>query len=414
VIAGEIGELPGKRFAVIVDEAHSSQSGESTKSLKSVLAVGALEDAEAEEGGEEEDVEDWIAAEMQKRGRLSNVSYFAFTATPKPKTLELFGSKRPDAQFEAFSLYSMRQAIEEGFILDVLENYTTYKSYWRLLKTVKDDPRYEKDKANYLLRSFVDLHEHAIGKKIEIMVEHFHGRVAGRIGGKAKAMIVTRSRKHAVRYKLILDKYLKDRGYPYRALVAFSGTVRDEGIDYTENGMNGFPETQTAKAFERPEYRFLVVANKFQMGFDQPLLHTMHVDKKLGGVNAVQTLSRLNRTHPEKEEAMVLDFANEADEIQKAFAPFYEKTLLSESTDPNLLYDLETRLDDFSVYDKADVNSFAKLYFAPKTTQDQLYAALGLRRALQAFAQRATRRISRTHRRLCAAVCVPVAGDGFR
>ena len=270
----------------------------------------------------------------------------------------------------------MRQAIEEGFILDVLEHYTTYKTYWKLLKTIEDDPHYEKGKASYLLRSFVDLHAHAIRKKLEIMVEHFHGQVAHRIGGKAKAMIVTRSRLHAVRYKLAIDQLLRERGYAYKALVAFSGTVRDGGQDYTEPGMNGLPEVQTAKAFERPEYRFLIVANKFQTGFDQPLLHTMYVDKRLGGVNAVQTLSRLNRIHPEKTETMVLDFANEADAIQKAFAPYYEKTLLSESTDPHLLYDLERRLLDFHVYDEADIASFATLYFRPKTTQDQLYSAL--------------------------------------
>lgn len=376
VIAKEVGELAGKRFAVIVDEAHSSQTGESTKSLKLVLSERGLEEAAVDEAGEPEDVEDRIIAEMQARGRLPNVSYFAFTATPKPRTLELFGIKRPDGKFEPFSLYSMRQAIEEKFILDVLENYTTYKTYWSLLKRIEDDPRYDRAKASYLLRSFVDLHEHAIRKKVEIMVEHFHEHAAHRINGRAKAMIVTRSRLHAVRYKQVLDAYLKERGYPYKALVAFSGTVRDGGVDYTEANMNGVSETQTAASFERPEYRFLVVANKFQTGFDQPLLHTMYVDKKLGGVNAVQTLSRLNRTHPDKPETVILDFANDADEIQKAFQPYYEKTLLSEATDPNLLYDLQRQLLDFHIYNEAEVDAFAKLYFGKKTTQDQLYAAL--------------------------------------
>ncbi len=379
VIAAEIGALPGQRFAVIVDEAHSSQSGESSKSLKAVLASGSLEEAEQEEAAAEtpeEELEQLVLAEMAKRGPLPNLSTFAFTATPKPKTLELFGTRRPNAQFEPFSLYSMRQAIEEGFILDVLEHYTTYKTYWKLLKTIEDDPHYERGKASYLLRSFVDLHAHAIRKKLEIMVEHFHGQVAHHIGSKAKAMIVTRSRLHAVRYKLAIDQLLKERGYAYKTLVAFSGTVHDGGQDYTEPGMNGLPEVQTAKAFERPEYRFLIVANKFQTGFDQPLLHTMYVDKQLGGVNAVQTLSRLNRIHPDKTETMVLDFANEADAIQNAFAPYYEKTLLSESTDPHLLYDLERRLLDFHVYDEADIASFAALYFRPKVTQDQLYSAL--------------------------------------
>jgi type I restriction enzyme R subunit len=379
VIAKEIGELPGKRFALIVDEAHSSQSGESTKSLKAVLSSGSLEAAEAEESGAatpEEELESAILAEMEQRGRLPNLSTFAFTATPKPKTLELFGTKRPDGKFAPFHLYSMRQAIEEGFILDVLANYATYKAYWRLLKKVEDDPRYDKRKAEYLLKSFVELHPHAINEKVRIMVEHFATKVQGEIGGKAKAMIVTRSRLHAVRYKLAVDRYLAERGYPFRAVVAFSGTVNDGGKDYTESGMNGFPEGQTAKTFEQPEYRFLIVANKFQTGFDQPLLHTMYVDKKLGGVNAVQTLSRLNRTHPEKKGTMVLDFANEADEIKAGFEPYYEATLLSEATDPNLLYEIQSRIAAFPVSTEADVEAFAKVYFDPKATQDRLYAVL--------------------------------------
>jgi len=379
VIATDIGELPGKRFAVIVDEAHSSQSGESTKSLKSVLAAGSLEDAKREESGAqtpEEELEKAVLADMEKRGRLPNLSTFAFTATPKPKTLELFGCKRADGKFESFHLYSMRQAIEEGFILDVLAHYTTYKAYWRLLKKVEDDPRYDKKKAEYLLKSFVELHPHAIGEKMRIMVEHFAAQVQGEIGGKAKAMIVTRSRLHAVRYKLALDRYLNERGYPFRALVAFSGTVQDGGRSYTEPGMNGFPEAQTAKTFDRSEYRFLIVANKFQTGFDQPLLHTMYVDKKLGGVNAVQTLSRLNRTNPEKKGTMVLDFANESDDIRAAFEHYYETTLLSEATDPNLLYEIQNRLSAFPVYTEADVDSFARVYFDSKTTQDRLYGVL--------------------------------------
>ncbi len=379
VIAQEIGELPGKRFAVIVDEAHSSQSGESTKSLKVVLASDSLEEAEAREAGAEtpeEELESAILAEMEKRGRLPNLSTFAFTATPKPKTLELFGTKSPDGKFAPFHLYRMRQAIEEGFILDVLANYTTYKAYWRLLKKVEDDPSYDKKKAEYLLKSFVELHPHAIGEKVRICVEHFAAQVQNEIGGKAKAMIVTRSRLHAVRYRLAVDKYLAERGYPFEALVAFSGTVQDSGRSYTETGMNGFPETQTAKTFERPEHRFLIVANKFQTGFDQPLLHTMYVDKKLGGVNAVQTLSRLNRTHPEKKGTMVVDFANESDAIKAAFEPYYETTLLSEATDPNLLYEIQTRLAAFPVYTEAEVDGFAKVYFDPKATQDRLYAVL--------------------------------------
>jgi len=384
VIAEGIGELPGKRFAVIVDEAHSSQSGESTKPLKAILATKDLDEAEREdaESDSDDDVDNLALAEAVKRGHVPNLSLFAFTATPKPKTLELFGTKRGDGKFEPFHLYSMRQAIEESFILDVLANYTTYKAYWRLLKKVEDDPRYDKKKAEYLLKSFVELHPHAIGEKVRIMVEHFAAQAQGEIGGKAKAMIVTRSRLHAVRYKLALDKYLSERRLPFKALVAFSGSVKDGGKDYTETKMNSegqsrsISESQTAKAFERPEYRFLVVANKFQTGFDQPLLHTMYVDKKLGGVNAVQTLSRLNRTHPEKKGTMVLDFANETDEIKAAFEPYYETTLLSEATDPNLLYEIQSRLAAFPVYTDADVNGFASVYFNAKATQDQLYSVL--------------------------------------
>jgi type I restriction enzyme R subunit len=379
VIAAEIGALPGKRFAVIVDEAHSSQSGEGTKSLKAVLASRSLEEAEREEAAAEtpeEELEDTILAEVEKRGRLPNLSTFAFTATPKPRTLELFGRKRADGRFEPFHLYSMRQAIEEGFILDVLANYATYSAYWRLLKKVEDDPRYDKSKAQYLLKSFIELHPHAIGEKVRIMVEHFATQAQNEIGGKAKAMIVTPSRLHAVRYKLAVDKHLAERGLSFKALVAFSGSVQDGGRAYTEAGMNGFSDSQTAKAFERAEYRFLIVANKFQTGFDQPLLHTMYVDKKLGGVNAVQTLSRLNRTHPEKKGTLVLDFANEADAIKAAFEPYYETTLLSEATDPNLLYDVHTRLAGFPVYTETDVQGFARVYYDPKATQDRLYAVL--------------------------------------
>jgi len=376
VIADQMGALPGQRFAVIVDEAHSSQSGEDARALKSVLAAGSLEEAEREEAGTEDDFEDRVVAEMRSRGPLANLSSFAFTATPKPKTLELFGTRHPDGRFEPFSLYSMRQAIEEGFILDVLENYTTYRVYWSLLKKSAADPHYDRNKASYLLRSFVDLHEHAIGRKVEIVVGHFGDQVVHRIDGRAKAMIVTRSRLHAVRYKLAVDRHLQERGLPWRALVAFSGTVRDEGRDYTEAGMNGVPEAQTAETFKRPECRLLIVAEKFQTGFDQPLLHTMYVDKKLGGVNAVQTLSRLNRTCPGKGETMVLDFANEADEIQQAFQPYYEKTLLAEATDPNLLYDRQRELLGFHLYAEADVDAFARAYFVPDRRQDRLYAAL--------------------------------------
>ncbi len=385
VIAGQMGELPGKYFAVIIDEAHSSQTSESTKGLKSVLAARSLEEAERQEEGSEtpeEELDNAVLREVEKRGRQPNVSMFAFTATPKRKTLQLFGVKREDGEFQPTHLYTMRQAIEERFILDVLRNYTTYKAYWRLLKTVKDDPHYDKGKASYLLKSFVEIHPHAIDAKVRIMVEHFAERVQGQIGGRAKAMIVTRSRLHAVRYKLAVDSYLGERGYPFKALVAFSGTVKDKGESYTESGMNSLGagktigERQTAKEFETPEYRFLIAANKFQTGFDQPLLHTMYVDKKLGDVNAVQTLSRLNRTFPGKTETLVLDFANEAETIRKAFEPYYETTILSEETDPNLLYELQSELSAFDLYAETEVNGFARIFFSPKSNQSQLYGAL--------------------------------------
>ncbi len=374
---GKKFQVYGKRFAVIIDEAHSSQSGETSKGWKAVLATPSLDEAEqADSVADTDDLEDRIVAEMKKRGRLPNVSMFAFTATPKPKTLELFGAKRPDGKFEPFSLYTMRQAIEEGFILDVLANYTTYKAYWSLLKKIKDDPRYDRKKATALLRSFVDLHQATIDKKVAIMLDHFaeHGWLA--VSGKGKAMIVTRSRLHAVRYRNAVDTYIKKKSYPFKALVAFSGAVKDAGIDHTEANMNGFTETQTAATFKRDEYRILVVANKFQTGFDQPLLHTMYVDKKLGGVNAVQTLSRLNRVHPGKESTCVLDFANEAEDIQKGFAPYYDRTLLTEATDPNLLYDLQTRLGEYHFYTAEEVDRFARGYFDPKATQETLHAAL--------------------------------------
>ena len=342
-----------------------------------MLATPSLEEAEqADSVAEKDDLEDRIVAEMKKRGRLPNVSMFAFTATPKPKTLELFGAKRPDGKFEPFSLYTMRQAIEEGFILDVLANYTTYKAYWSLLKKIKDDPATTvRRPPRFSARSSTSTRRRST-RRSRSWSTTSPSTACSPIGGKGKAMIVTRSRLHAVRYKHAVDAYIKKKGYPFKALVAFSGTVKDAGIDYTEANMNGFPETQTAETFKRDEYRILVVANKFQTGFDQPLLHTMYVDKKLGGVNAVQTLSRLNRVHPGKEQTIVLDFANEAEDIQKGFAPYYDRTLLAEATDPNLLYDLQTKLGEYHIYTAEEVDRFAQSYFDPKATQEALHAAL--------------------------------------
>lgn len=378
-VSEEIKQSEDRRFAVLIDEAHSSQTGEYRKHLHASLSVESLEEAEEADALEEADLEDKIMAAIRQRGPQANVSDFAFTATPKSKTLEQFGTQRErDGRYVPFDLYSMRQAIEEGFILDVLENYTTYRDYFRLHKQIEDDPRFETKKATRLLKEHVTAHEATIRAKVEIMAEHFAEHVAGRIDGQAKAMIVTRSRLHAVRYHRALDRYLNEQGYPYGALVAFSGTVEDDGLEYTERSMNnGLPARQTAQAFRRDENRFLVVANKYQTGFDEPLLAAMYVDKKLGGVGAVQTLSRLNRTHPGKEECFVLDFANDAEEIQSAFQPYYEKTILREGTNPNLLHDLEHELAEFGFYASDELEAFAALWFGEGGTQKDLLALLG-------------------------------------
>ncbi len=362
-VARNTTELTGQRFALIIDEAHSSQSGEQIKHINRVLKVESLEEAEAADADAGETLEDTVVADLKARGQQVHISTFAFTATPKPKTLELFGWRDEQGRYHPHSLYSMRQAIEEGFILDVLENYTTYNAYWRLLKTVTEDPSYDRSKASMLLKSFVEMHPQVIDQKVEIMVEHFVHHVFGRIKGQARAMVVTRSRLHAIRYWQAFQRYITRKGYPFKALVAFSGTVNDGDREYTEAGLNGFAETQTTEQFEQEGYRFLIVANKYQTGFDQPLLHTMYVDKKLGGVGAVQTLSRLNRTHPDKGETMVLDFANTADEIQAAFQPYYERTILSEGTDPNLLYEYQERLESARLYRTDEVEAVAKVHY---------------------------------------------------
>ncbi len=375
-IVKDIRQLSGQRFALIVDEAHSSQGGESSKSVKSVLNTNRLP-APAEEGEEEEEGPlDRALRDQQERGRMAHVSTFAFTATPKPETLELFGTPGPDGKPQAFSLYSMKQAIEEKFILDVLQNYLTYRTYWTLLKKIEDDPRYDQAKAARLLKAFVSVHDLTIHKKAAIIVEHFLGQVQHRIGGRARAMLCTGSRLQAVRYKLEIDRILRERGEPFRTLVAFTGTVTDEEKDYTEANMNGFPESQTAGKLETDPYRLLIVANKFQTGFDQPLLHTMYVDKKLTGVGAVQTLSRLNRTHPGKEDTCVLDFVNDADEIRAAFERYHYDTKLARPADQNQLYDLETRLKQPGYFTAADVTAFGTAYYAPRFLLARVHAAL--------------------------------------
>lgn len=375
VIMDSMGELPGERFAVIVDEAHSSQAGQSARAVQKVLSYSS-EDEQKDE--EEQTVEDRILEELKHRGPQKNVSYFAFTATPKPETLQQFGSKQPDGSYRPFSLYTMRQAIEEGFILDVLKNYATYDQYWALLKKVKDDPEFDGAKAKTLLKQFVSRHERTIAKKVAIIVQHFQASVSNKLGGKAKAMIVTSSRLHAVRYRLAVDAYLKSIGSPFKALVAFTDTVKDakDGKEYTEAKMNEFPEAATADRFEADEYRFLIVASKFQTGFDQPKLVAMYVDKKLSGVACVQTLSRLNRTMAGKAETFVLDFENSAEEIEKGFQPFYDRVTLSKEIDPDQLYNIRTDLDKFGIHETAEVETFAELWFVDKPKLPLLHAAV--------------------------------------
>ena len=374
VIMDSMGELPGERFAVIVDEAHSSQAGQSAKAVQRVLSY-ASEDEKKDE--EEKTVEDRILEELKHRGPQKNVSHFAFTATPKPETLQQFGTKHTDGTYKPFSLYTMRQAIEEGFILDVLKNYVTYDQYWALLKKVKDDPEFDEVKAKSLLKQFVSRHERTIAKKVAIIVEHFQASVGEKLGGKAKAMIVTSSRLHAVRYRLAVDAYLKKLGSPYKALVAFTDVVKDpkDQKEYTEAKMNSFPEAATADRFEADEYRFLIVASKFQTGFDQPKLVAMYVDKKLSGVACVQTLSRLNRTTAGKEETFVLDFENSAEDIEQGFQPFYDRVTLSKETDPNQLYNIRTDLEKFGIHEAKDVEAFAALWFADKPKIALLHSA---------------------------------------
>jgi len=371
-ILDEIGELGSNKFAIIIDEAHSSQSGDTAAKMnvalsnrdKTNLAADPEIDYEAETEEAEPDTEDLINAFMEQRRMLSNASYFAFTATPKNKTLEVFGVKGKDGRFYPFDLYSMKQAIEEEFILDVLQNYTTYQSYYKLNKAVEENPEFDTSRAQKKLRAFAESHEFAIKEKARIMVDHFHAEVKGRIKGKAKAMVVTKSIKNAIQYFFAFQSYLREIKSPYKAIVAFSGKKTVDGQEYYEARLNGFPSNDIPSEFKKNEYRFLIVANKFQTGFDQPLLHTMYVDKKLADVQAVQTLSRLNRAYkPEKEDTFVLDFFNTVDDIQASFEPFYTTTILSQETDANKLNDLQDALDEAEVYTEEIIHNFTDLYF---------------------------------------------------
>lgn len=381
-ILDQIGELQASKYAVIIDEAHSSQGGETAKKMKQVLTANTLEDAEIEDATDEETVEDNIRHSMMARGKQDNLSFYAFTATPKPKTLEVFGVPNVEGKPMPFHLYSMRQAIEEGFILDVLKGYTTYKTYFKITKKIEDDPELDKKKANQAIARFLSLHPHNLAQKTEVIVEHFRTITMKKIGGKAKAMVVTSSRLHAYRYYQEFQRYLKEKAYTdIRVLVAFSGALKDPDTDerVTEPQLNGFGEKELPKKFATDEYRILLVADKYQTGYDEPLLHTMFVDKKLSGVKAVQTLSRLNRTHPGKEDTFILDFANEPSEILEAFQPYYENTSLEDTTDPNHLYDLKNSLVDSQVFWESEVESFSKVFFSgyqTKADQQKLYAII--------------------------------------
>jgi len=361
-ILSEIGdEQRGRRFAIIIDEAHSSQGGKTSAAVAQALSA-------AGEESEEETYEDQVNRLMESRKLLPNASYFAFTATPKSKTLEIFGEPDPQAdgtvKHHAFHDYSMKQAIQEGFILDVLEHYTPVESYYKLAKTVEGDPEFDVKKAQKKLRRFVEGHEHAIRLKAEIMVDHFHDQVLAqnKIGGEARAMVVTNGIERAIQYFHAISDYLVERKSRHAPIVAFSGDHEYGGSKVSEASLNGFPSGKIAGKFKEAPYRFLICANKFQTGYDEPLLHTMYVDKTLSGIMAVQTLSRLNRAHPKKHDVFVLDFLNDIDVIRDSFAQFYRATILSEETDPNRLHDLQADLDGAQVYSIEQIDDFVQRY----------------------------------------------------
>ena len=373
-----------KRFAVIVDEAHSSQTGDAARKLKRALAdtEKVLEEYAKEEYEEEakrKDDEDKLLDELAAQGGHENLSFFAFTATPKDKTLQMFGQRDENGKYHPFHVYSMRQAIEEGFILDVLQNYMTYNMYYKIAKAIPDDPELDTAAGVRAIRQFETLHPHNISQKTAIMLEQFRSVTRHKIGGKAKAMIVTPSRLHAVRYLLEFKRQIQEKGYTdLDVLVAFSGEVEDNGETYTEEKLNKTKSGETIKekalpeAFHTDEYGMLIVAEKYQTGFDEPLLHTMFVDKKLSGVKAVQTLSRLNRTMRGKKDTFVLDFVNSAEDIRKAFEPYYEETVLEEETDPNVVYDLKNTLDEYRVYQQMEIDRFAEIFYASKEQSSTL------------------------------------------
>lgn len=387
VIYKEVKDVTGKNFAVIVDEAHSSQTGKSAVTVKEALAdtTEALREyAEIEGLAEEEspDAVDELVREMIAHGRHANLSFFAFTATPKKKTLEMFGDEYSDGTFHPFHIYSMRQAIEEGFILDVLANYTTYRTCYRIAKNIPDNPEVPASRAVQTIRRFEELHAHNLRQKTEIIVETFRDVTRGKIGGKGKMMVVTASRLAAVRYYQEMRNYLKERHYTDIAVfIAFSGMVKDGGEEYTESGMNQdghgrqVSESQLRQVFH-DEGDILIVAEKYQTGFDEPLLHTMIVDKKLRDVKAVQTLSRLNRTFPGKQDTYVLDFVNTGEEIKEAFHPFYKETVLDHEIDVDLIYKTQGLIQEFHVYTDEDVSRVSAVRFSGRKNADSTQARI--------------------------------------
>ena len=365
-IVDSVKGLKEKHFAVIIDEAHSSTAGKDMAAV--TMALGSGEEAEA-------DVEDMISDEIKRNGKQANVSMFAFTATPKPTTIQLFGRLNPHGQREAFHVYSMKQAIEEGFILDVLQNFTEYATFFQINKEIEDDPRCKTNDAKRQIARFVELHETNIAQRVEVIVEHFRTTVMHELGGQAKAMVITPSRQSAVKYCKSFKEYVAKKGYEgIHALVAFSGKVKlpDDETEYTEAGLNGFPEDRLPKEFDTDAYQVLLVANKYQTGFDQPKLCAMYVLKKLKGVNAVQTLSRLNRIcAPYDKKTFVLDFVNTYEDIKSAFAPYYTTTLLANSVTPSAVYDLEARIDAYAILDPADIEAANDILYAEKVTGKQ-------------------------------------------
>lgn len=360
-ILDSIGDVEDRNYAIIIDEAHSSQTGSHARHLKESLTNAQADEKTLDEAEDEYDEE--LIELMEKRRNTPNLSFFAFTATPKAKTLEMFGYKDPSfGDFRPHHLYSMKQAIEEGFILDVLQNYLTYHTYFKLIKTIGDDPEFNEEKAKKVLRRFVELHPHAIHEKTAIMLDHFMNSTIHKIKGTAKAMLVTSGRKEAVLYKLEFDRQIKDRNLPIKTLAAFTEKIEQDTIEYTEFNINNIGNKSIKEAFKEDDYKILIVANKFQTGFDEPLLQTMYVDKKLNGVAAVQTLSRLNRIAPHKNDTLVIDFANDTDTIKKSFEPYYGETTLSKETDYHKLYDLMANIYKYYIIDEEEVEEFIKAY----------------------------------------------------